>query len=305
MSNEIVHQPVLSKEVLHHLKPKLGHWYLDGTLGDGGHTILILKTKAKVLAFDQDEVAIERAKQNIIAACPGVKICLYENQPINVSDYDCILVNQNFSTLDQVLPNLIGINLNGALFDLGISSYQLLTPERGFSFQYDAPLDMRMDRRLGVTAADLLNALAEKQLIQVFRDYADETYAPKIAKAIVLSRQTRPFTSTTQLANLITQLKPKSSIHPATKVFQALRIAVNLELHSLTQLLPQVVNALEVGSPLVVISFHSGEDRIVKHFFKDNLNLEIVNKDLITASPEENKQNPKATSAKMRVARKI
>ncbi len=305
MNLEFSHRPVLLQEVIHYLDPHKGDWYLDATLGDAGHTIALLKAGAKVLAFDQDEEAITRAKKNIETACPGVKIVLYSNQFVDIGLFDCILVNQNFSKFSQIVEPLTNLSLSGALFDLGISTNQLLNPKRGFSFQHDSPLDMRMDNRLGVTAADLVNALPQKQLASLFLEYADETSASKIAKAIVTTRRNRPFSTTYQLATLIERVKPsRSKIHPATKVFQALRIAVNLERESLMEVLPQVTNALSKGARLAVISFHSGEDRIVKHFLKDTLSLEADVHNPILPSQKEIEINPKSRSAKLRIAYK-
>lgn len=304
MTTDIHHQPVLLNEVLEYLNPQPSAWYLDGTLGAAGHTIAILKKNAKVIAFDSDQEAITRAKENIEAACPGIKLSLYENQPIDSSQTDCILINENFSKLNEVLPLLGNIKLSGALLDLGTSTYQLLDPNRGFSFQYDAPLDMRMDKRLGVTAADLVNALPEKHLVKLFEEYADEPQAKKIAKAIAERRSILPFQKTSHLADLVARIKPRGSTHPATQVFQALRIAVNLERESIENALPQIVEALDNDANLVVISFHSGEDRIIKNFFKDHQSLGILTKNPLTPTQEELNKNPRSRSAKLRVAKK-
>lgn len=298
----IIHQPVLLEETLNFLKPKKNHWYLDSTLGGAGHTIAILKTGAKVIAFDQDETAINRAKENIQAACPGIKLADYSPR-LDTNKLDCILVNENFSKIDDVLTAL-NLSLSGALFDLGISTYQLKDPTRGFSFQEDAPLDMRMDRRLSVTAADLINALPQTHLARLFQEYADETYAPKIAAAIVKRRAQLPFKTTNQLGRLITTIKPPSRIHPATQVFQALRIAVNLELQSLSEALPQVNKHLRKDAPLLLISFHSGEDRLVKQYFKENPDLSVITKTPVTPTTKEITNNPASRSAKLRVAQK-
>lgn len=301
MTLGIDHQPVLFEEVLKALEPKPNHWYLDGTLGAAGHTIGLLKKGVKVIAFDQDQEAIDRAKKNIEAACPGIKLTLDAKPP---NDEQCILVNQNFNTLSQVLTDLGNIKLSGALLDLGTSTYQLLDTNRGFSFQYDAPLDMRMDTRLGVTAADLVNALPEKHLVRLFQEYSDEPYAVKIAKVVAQKRTDQPFRTTKQLSDLISRIKPKGSIHPATQVFQALRIAVNLERDTLMEVLPQIADALLPNSILAIISFHSGEDRIVKHFLNESNEFEVLTKTPITPSQTEITNNPRSRSAKMRLAQK-
>lgn len=298
------HIPVLLNEVITALKPQAGKWYLDATLGDGGHTIAMLKKKAKVIAFDQDENAISRATKNIQAACPGVKLKLFANQPVDLAAVDCLLVNQNFSTFSDVLDHFPGLKLSGALFDLGVSTYQILSPDRGFSFQSEAPLDMRMDKRLGVTAADLINALPEKELSRLFLEYGGEPYAAKIARHLVSSRLIKPITTTTQLAEIIARLKPHSKTNPATQVFQALRIAVNLERESIIEALPEVALRLTPGSTLAIISFHSGEDRIAKHFIRNEETLSEVNKKPILPGEEEISRNPRGRSAKLRLATK-
>ena len=282
------HLPVLLDEIVEHLAPKLGMTFVDATFGGGGHSSKFLELGAKVIGFDQDEDAITNA---------ATLLGQYPNQ--------LTLVKDNFSSLQTQLAKL-GINtIDAILFDLGVSSHQLDTPNRGFSFQASAPLDMRMDKTLGVTAADLIAALAEKELAKLFFTYGDETRSKAIARKIVNQRKTQPITTTTELANLISQVyrTPRlGKIHVATKVFQALRIAVNDELNSLKDTLPQTLNLLKPNSKLAVISFHSGEDRIVKQFINQTNSLTQITKKPIIASEAETNTNPRARSAKLRIA---
>lgn len=301
---EYQHQPVLLKEALEYLQVKPGRIYLDATLGDGGHTQAILEKGASVIAIDQDPQALERASARLQSACPDINIKLDVKLPVTqVEAKTCLLIRSNFANLDQ----LVNLPVDGILFDLGVSTLQILMPQRGFTFQSEGPLDMRMDPDLGVTAADLLMALSQKELTRLLLELGDETFAAKIARRIVKVRQRTPIVTTTQLADLVARIKPHSKIHPATKTFQALRMAVNQERYSLTQALPQALRLLKKQGRLVIISFHSGEDRLVKHFLKEQAesnNLEILTSKPVKPTVLEINQNHKARSAKLRAAAK-
>lgn len=286
----IIHQSVLVREVISGLNVSPGKWYIDATLGTGGHTREILDLGGRVIGIDQDQAAIDIAVSRI------------GQSP------DFTAINANFDTLYQTVSNLsLKDPIAGILFDLGTSAIQLESPERGFSFQHDAPLDMRMSRDSAVTAADLVNALSKKEIAYLLKLYSQESYADRIAKAIVEARQNKPITSTKQLASIIMQIKklnPKK-IHPATKTFQALRMAVNDEMNVLKSALPQAEQLLSTSGRLAVISFHENEDRLVKQFLNTNPNFHVLSKKPITPSAEEIYQNPRARSAKLRIAEKI
>lgn len=246
------HQSVLVNEVLHLLNVKSGSWFLDATLGDGGHSLEILKQGGNVVEIDVDPEALSRAKQRF--------------QKAGIDDNKYILIQANF----RDLKSLVSRKFSGILFDLGVSSLQLEKAERGFSFQKDAPMDMRMDPTLSVTAADLVNGLNKGELTKLFLTLGEEKQAKKIAQAIVNFRSHQPISTTLELAKIVEKvISKRGRIHPATKVFQALRIAVNDELNALKETLPQAWDLLLPGGKIVVISFHSLEDRIVKNFFKE------------------------------------
>lgn len=280
------HKSVLSKEVLKFLDVKQNRWYLDATLGDGGHALAILQVGGNVVGIDVDPEALERARKRL--------------QGTGFSGQNFNLIQGNFRDLKNLVnPDLIGVNrkFSGILFDLGVSSLQFDEAKRGFSFMRDASLDMRMDPHLSVTAADLINGLNSGELSELFTKLGEEKFAQKIANEIILQREKNKITTTLQLAHLIEKVVGKhGKINPATKVFQALRIAVNDELNCLKEALPQALELLDNKGIMIVISFHSLEDRIVKHFFKS--------KNLITPSPEEISINPRSRSAKMRVYEK-
>jgi len=282
MNQHIYHKPVLLQTILDILDPQQDQVILDATLGGGGHTLALAKRGAQVLAFDQDKDAIDHFSNHT-----------------NVK-----LFHANFDQIDQILSDQIG-KLSAVLFDLGVSSHQLDTPARGFSFQVETPLDMRMDQQLSVTAADLVNALSVKELTHLFQLYAKPRWARPVAKAIISAR---PFKTTTQLASVIESAihEKRGRIHPATTFFQALRIAVNSETDSLKKALPTALKLLKPGGKLAVIAFHQGEDKIVKDFFKEHINqLQIMTKKPITPNQEELALNPRARSAKLRVAQKL
>jgi 16S rRNA (cytosine1402-N4)-methyltransferase len=294
---EKFHKPVLLKEVLGLLQVRKGEKYLDATVGGGGHAEAILKTGGRLLAVDCDPAAVEAAGEHLAKACPGAS---------------WQLVRGNFKDLAKIAKKNGFERVAGVLFDLGVSTYQLRRPERGFSFNVEAPLDMRMDPSLGVTAADLINSLSKGDLDALFKEMADEKLARPIAHAIIGARRLKPITKTNQLAGLIAQVYKRKGkfprIHPATRVFQALRMAVNSELDNLKEALPAAVKILRPGGRLVVISFHSGEDRMVKNFLKSQAEKEILTiltKKPIRPSFSEVAINPRSRSARLRAGEKV
>ena len=285
------HVPVLLKEAADLLAVKPSGRYIDATLGGGGHAQEIIRQGGQILGIDQDPEAIEFVKQRV--------------HPTHAQ-----VVLGNFANLESIAQEHGFAPAAGIIFDLGVSSFQLDTPERGFSFQADAPLDMRMSPDLAVTAADLVNGLGRKELYALFTKLAQERLARPIADAIVESRRIRPINTTRQLATLVERVygRRRDHLHPATKVFQALRIAVNDELNNLKAALPQALNLLGSRGVLIVISFHEGEDRIVKHQFKnwalDHQGIILTPKPIIP-SVEEIRSNPRSRSAKLRAFKKI
>lgn len=285
------HTPVLTKESIDYLKIKKDCWYIDCTLGGGGHAIEIIKNGGKVLGIDQDPDAIDEVSKKFSEEIEQGKL---------------ILKKDNFINLKHLNDPVCGV-----LFDLGLSSHQLEKRERGFSFNSDAPLDMRMDPDLAVSAKDLVNVLHSGELSELFSKFGEEDMAQKIAREIVEERKKKKIETTKQLADLILKINPRRSrdrIHPATKVFQALRIAVNDELNNLKSALPEALEVLEKGGRVVVISFHSLEDRIVKDFFIEQESLgkvKILTDKPILPGEDEVFVNPRSRSAKMRVAEKI
>jgi 16S rRNA (cytosine1402-N4)-methyltransferase len=304
----ISHQPVLYKEIIHALQPRRGGRYVDGTLGAGGHARGILEASApdgQLLGLDVDPQALALARKNLAP---------YEGR--------IHLAQASFTSLSTQLVQLQWDAVEGILLDLGASSMQFDTPERGFSFLQDAPLDMRFGPHVAQTAADLVNKSSERELADLIYKYGEERDSRKIARAIV---KARPIHTTLKLAAVIESVSPRRGdrLHPATRTFQALRIAVNEELASIEEVLPQAVASLSVGGRLAVVSFHSLEDRIVKDFFreqsKDLVNppyeriyeeerkatLKEVNRKPITPSEDEIKNNPRARSAKLRIVEKL
>ncbi len=302
-----LHKPVLYKEIIHALQPSTPGRYIDGTVGAGGHARGILEACApdgRLLGLDVDPEALAIARETL--APYGDRIELVQASYVSV--------------LDQM--RRIGWDAaDGIVLDLGVSSMQLNEPMRGFSFQQEAPLDMRFDPGHGITAAELLNTASEEEIAGLLFRYGEEPQARRIARNIVRGR---PITTTVQLANIVRGAYPgHSRMHPATRTFQALRIAVNDELSGLELTLPRAMQALRPGRRLAVISFHSLEDRIVKDFFraesKDRVNppyeqiyeveskaiLKEINRKPITPGPEEIEGNPRARSAKLRVAERL
>jgi 16S rRNA (cytosine1402-N4)-methyltransferase len=279
------HIPVLSQEVITGLNIQPGGNYLDLTVGGGGHSRLILETAedVKVTCVDQDEDALKAAKENLSEFGDRVKF-----------------IHSNFANY-QFIEN----SFDGILADLGVSSYHLDHPERGFSFRNTANLDMRMNQQQSLTAGDIINEWDEKELADIFFKYGEERLSRRIARRII---EKRPFNTTTELANAIAYSVPPKyrhgRIHPATRVFQALRIAVNDELKVLETLIEKAPNALIPGGRIAIISFHSLEDRPVKHGLRNSDSLRVLTKKPIIATEEEIKQNPRSRSAKLRIAEK-
>lgn len=307
------HQPVLLKEVIESLKIEPGQIFIDATVGGGGHSQEIIKSGGLVIGLDQDPEALVWAQKKLRSACPTP---LYPeqreviNQASGFTNQPYQLLIDNFVNLKEIAQKLKLETVAGIIFDLGASFQQLTKRERGFSFESDN-LDMRMSPELKVTAADLIAALSENELYQIFTKFSQERHARAIARAIVRARKIAPITSGKRLAKIIEEAagfpQKKSRIHPATKVFQALRIAVNDELNNLEKALPQAEDLLARGGKLAVISFHEGEDKIVKDFFRDQAQkrkLTIITKKPIVPTVEETKLNPSARSAKLRIAQK-
>ncbi|MFW2365735.1 MAG: 16S rRNA (cytosine(1402)-N(4))-methyltransferase RsmH [Desulforhopalus sp.] len=289
-----IHTSVLLRESMHYLAPQRGGVYVDGTLGLGGHTAEILSLSAPdgaVIAFEWDENAIHRAEKRLEKSRGRITI-----------------VRRNFAELGEGLAEVGVEQIDGLLIDVGLSSLQLDMGERGFSFQRDEILDMRMDSRRSITAEALLASCTEQELADIFFYYGEERQARPIAAAIVKSRGSERVRTTGQLVSIIAHAVPKrfhpKKIHVATKVFQALRIAVNTELENLARILDDAAHFLRPGAAFCVISFHSLEDRLVKRKFKNNKLLDVVTVKPVVASPEEVAANPRSRSARLRVARR-
>jgi len=308
VSESLIHSTVLLEEAVDALKIKSDGVYVDGTFGRGGHSRLILQklgATGRLIAFDKDPMAIAAGAA--------------------ITDARFQLVHCGFEQLNDVLDELNIAQVDGVLLDLGVSSPQLDDAQRGFSFRFDAPLDMRMDTSRGQTAAQWLATAEESLITEVIRDYGEERFARQIAKALVAARQERAIDTTKQLTEIIAQVvrTREPGKNPATRTFQAIRIYLNRELEELESILPQSVARLKSGGRLVVISFHSLEDRIVKHFMRDkaqgdklpkNIPIRAVDIPLgevslvgkaVTASVVELNQNPRARSAVMRVVERL
>jgi 16S rRNA (cytosine1402-N4)-methyltransferase len=302
------HLPVLLREVLSFLAPQVGGRYLDATFGGGGHTRAILEAadEVTVVAFDRDPAAQERSA--------SLK-----------SDYGerFELISADFGRLEE----LARLEFDGILFDLGISSFQLDEPERGFSFRQDAPADMRMDTRAGLPASQWLETATEEMIVRAIRDYGEEPHWRRVVRALLAARDTGALARTASLATTIAEAIPPrdrfgSKIHPATRAFQGIRIAVNDELGAIERALPAAFAKLRAGGVLVVISFHSLEDRIVKQFFRRQCgqpesandstpqqfrekHAEPLTRRPVTPDDDELARNPRSRSAKLRALRKL
>ena len=289
------HEPVLLKETLKYLNVRQGKKYIDATVGGGGHAVEIVEKGGHVLGLDVGPDAIESAKKALERACPPGKPARWRCR------------RGNFKEIEKIAKENDFYPVAGILYDLGLSSHQLEHSGRGFSFKKSEPLDMRADPELKVTAADLVNGLSEKELTKLFEKYGEESRARAVAGAIIRSRWDKPIGTTAELADIVEQVvrEPRKT-HPATKVFQALRIAVNDELNNLKSSLPPAFGLLERRGRLVVISFHSLEDRIVKNFFRD-VEAEggkILTKKPVVSTQEEVERNPRSRSAKLRALEK-
>ena len=308
---EFVHIPVLKSETIDLLNVRDNLVYVDGTLGAGGHSKAILeKAKiSKLIGIDQDQEALAVAKQNL--------------SKFNNVCY----VHDNFRNIDQILDDQQLSHVDGILVDIGVSSYQIDEADRGFSFRFDAKIDMRMDKSRSFSAYELVNEYSEEELTRVIRDYGEEKFAKSIARHIVKAREQKPITTTKELENIVLSSVPryrgqdgKSNVQ---RTFQAIRIEVNGELDALSEFIDKAVNRLNPGGRLAVISFHSLEDRIVKQKFKElstgcicppdfpicvcghNASVKIITKHPVCASDEEMKQNSRSSCAKLRVIEKI
>lgn len=306
---EFLHKPVMMAEVMAALQPKPGGQYADGTLGGAGHATAVLAASSpsgRLLACDRDGVALEAATKRLAEFAGRFE-----------------LRRGNYSELSEWIP---AGSCDGCLLDLGVSSPQLDVAERGFSFQNDGPLDMRMDTRQPVTAATLLNSESAEEIAKIFWEYGDERESRRFARAIVHDRELRPFTTTRQLAELIERLSTRGGrkAHPATRVFQSLRIAVNDEIGSLNRGLEGALKILKPGGRLAVITFHSLEDRVVKLFGRDRARdyafdgedvpelrkpcvpeIKLISRKAIMPSDAELAENPRSRSAQLRVMEKI
>jgi len=308
MAAATVHRPVLFEAVMAALQPRPGGVYLDGTLGGGGHAAGLLERSApggRLLGMDRDPLALIRARA--VLAPFGARVTLVQG---NFAELAALIDAAGFSRFD------------GIVLDLGISSDQLDDATRGFAFRADGPLDMRLDPDAPLTAADLVNNLEADELSDILYEYGEERHARRIARAVVAAR---PIRSTGQLADVVARVSggQRGGIHPATRTFQALRIAVNAELDALKAALPQVIDRLVPGGRLAAISFHSLEDRIVKHACRaaaadcvcppglpecrcgHRATLRLITRRPITASADEIAANPRARSAKLRVAERL
>ena len=303
----VEHIPVLYDEVLTLLRPLPDGLYVDGTLGAGGHTAGILEQTAptgRILAFDRDPEAIQYAR---------LRLAAYETR--------IVCVHASYVQMAQLAPIHGFAQVDGILLDLGLSSRQLEDGERGFSFRHSGPLDMRFDPTSGETAADLVNNLSEDELTHIFWHYGEEKQSRQIARAIVGQR---PLHTTTELAQLIVQvIRRPTRIHPATRIFQALRIAVNQELTAVETGVQAAIGLLKPGGRLAVISFHSLEDRFIKQYFRHlcrdcvcppaqpictchaHATAKLITRKAVQPSPAEQVQNPRSRSARLRVIEKV
>jgi 16S rRNA (cytosine1402-N4)-methyltransferase len=291
------HFPVLVEEVIEFLNPHPHGIYVDCTLGGAGHALKILKRSSptgRLIGIDRDEEAIEEARKRL--------------EPYEAR---ITIIHGNFSDLGEILRDLNIGEVDAILLDLGVSYHQLIDGERGFSFQLEGPLDMRMDRTQGEPASKLINTLSQGELEGILRRYGEGRWARRIANAIVRHRQKNPILTTTQLRDIIFSavLKPPRRIHPATKAFQAIRIAVNDELNNLGKVIRDGIPLVKSGGRLCIISFHSLEDRIVKQAFrqyeKPPASITIITRKPISPSRGEISENPRARSAKLRVAERV
>tara|TARA_Y100000588_G_scaffold306292_1_gene329924 strand:+ start:4156 stop:5061 length:906 start_codon:yes stop_codon:yes gene_type:complete len=297
VTNGLKHESVMTTELVAMFDLKRGGHFLDCTVGTGGHSKALLKAGAnRILGLDRDEEVLPLAARTL------------EHWKDHVD-----LIHSDFRNFQTVMDQRQLLTVDGALADLGMSSVQLDAEGRGFTFRRDEPLDMRMDRSVGKTAAEIIQVASEKTLADLIFEYGEERYARRIARAIVVNRVREPLVSTGQLATLVRKVVPRRKgqrIDAATRTFQALRIWVNQELSGLDVFIREIFQKLRVGARLVVITFHSLEDRIIKHTFRDlaksgDVPLRILTKRPIRPSSNEVSQNPRARSAKLRAAEKV
>ena len=295
----LTHKPVMSEEVLSMLKVSDGKVIVDATVGLGGHSAGILEKimpRGSLIAIDKDDEALAIAQENL--------------RPFG---RHCLFMHDDFRNLDKILEDADISGVDGVLFDLGVSSYQLDNPTRGFSIKAEGPLDMRMDRKSFISAYDLLNNLTEEEIASILWRFGQERFSRRIAHGVISARQKAPLSSTRQLADLVLRALPYKArfhhkIHPATRTFQALRIAVNRELDALDEALKKAALFLNKGGRICVISFHSLEDKIVKENFRQlarTNRFELVFKKILEPSEREVRENPRARSAKMRVIERV
>jgi len=300
MLDEKLHVPVMLQEVLEYLKLAPGQTIVDATLGTGGHSLEILKRitpGGRLVGIDRDENSLNICRQRLASYKDNVEF-----------------VHANFADLDQVLGKLGIEKVDGIVFDLGISTYQLRDPQRGFSFQEEGPLDMRLDKNSYICAYDLVNNLNENEISQMLWNFGEERWHNRIAHLLVQERRNEPIATTKQLANLVMRAIPHRyrrsfyRIHPATRTFQAVRIAVNRELEILESTIKKAVDILRKPARICVISFHSLEDRVIKHTFRalkaDGL-IDIITAKPLTPGAAEIETNPSSRSSKFRVAERI
>ena len=289
-----LHEPVMTREVLAFLQPENGGVFVDCTVGMGGHALALLEAGAtKVIGLDRDPAALAIAASTLSAFRDRVE-----------------LVHSDYRAIESVLDARGIDRVDGTLTDMGMSSFQLEAEGRGFSFQREDPLDMRMDTTTGVTAADLLRDSAEADIADAIYQFGEERFSRRIARAIVRARESSPLETTLQLAAIVRRAVPRrgfSRIDPATRTFQALRIWVNRELENIDDFLRAVARRLNTGARLVVVTFHSLEDRIVKHTLRalaqaDDARIRVLTKKPMTPQPDELERNPRARSAKLRAA---
>ncbi len=288
------HTPVLLSEVVEGLQVRKDGLYIDATLGGGGHTSEILKLGGRVLGIDQDEDSISHIKKK------------FESE---INEGRLVVSQGNFSEIEKIAQDSGFSQIDGILFDLGVSSYQIDKSGRGFSFLKSEMLDMRMSKSIDLTAYEIVNNWSEQQLYEIFAKYGEEIKARDVAKAIFVARRIKPIETTTELSEIVTGvIKNSGKIHPATRIFQALRIAVNEELGSLRSALTSGFKLLKRGGRIEVISFHSLEDRIAKLYFS-SLEREgaahLINKKPIVAGEKETEINRRSRSAKLRIIEKI
>ena len=293
----MLHEPVMTREVLAFLQPEKGGVFVDCTVGMGGHALALLEAGAtRVIGLDRDPEALRIAAETLSRYRDRVE-----------------LVHSDYRAIAQVLEARGIERVDGTLTDMGMSSFQLEAAGRGFSFQRDDPLDMRMDTTSGLTAADVLRGADESDIADAIYRFGEERFSRRIARAIVQARELVPIETTAQLATIVRRAIPRqgfSRIDPATRTFQAIRIWVNRELEEIDTFLRSVAQRLKTGARLVAITFHSLEDRIVKHTLRalaprDGGPLRILTKKPVTAQPDELERNPRARSAKLRAAESV